>query len=59
MHNIKSSSAEKLAKSDSLECLMDRPSKGPKWEQNNTMGVPGHFITAGNKTMGVLRHFMN
>ena len=38
---------------------MDRPSKGPKWEQNNTMGVPGHFITAGNKTMGVLRHFMN
>jgi len=41
-----SCSAEKLAKSDSLECLMDRPSKGPKWEQNNTMGVPGHFITA-------------
>jgi len=39
-------SAEKLAESTTLNCLYDRPGKVPKWEQNNTMGVPGHFITA-------------
>ncbi len=44
-------SAKVLAASEKLTCLYDRPSQGPKWDHNNTMGVPGHFITAGLFTL--------
>ena len=35
------------SESESLFCLLDRPSEGPEWDHNNTMGVPGYFISAG------------
>ena len=47
-------SAKILAESEKLTCLYDRPSQGPKWDHNNTMGVPGHFITAGFFTFRIL-----
>ena len=40
-------SAQKLLQSESLSCLYDRPHEKLKWDHNNTMGVPGHFIAAG------------
>ena len=29
-----------------LKCLSDRPSQAPRWDHNNTHGVPGYFIPA-------------